>query len=328
MILSEKITMLRKRNGWSQEELADKLDVSRQAVSKWESTATIPDLDKILKMSNIFGVTTDYLLKDDIEDVSLCESECQEDDEEKISVSLEEANAFMNMRKKVSKPIALAVSLFILSPVCLLTLGALSEYKNLLSEDMAMGIGLGVLLAIVVAGVVILLANGIKLEKYEYLEKEMLSLQYGVKGAVDQREKENETSYKYKLITGIALCIASAIPLVVSVVFRDETFASLTVPLLLALVSIGVNFIVSSGMVRESFKILLQEEDFTPENKRFKNKVKFFAPTYWCLVTAAYLAWSFITNNWGFTWIVWPVAGVSFAALVTALKSIVKTKKD
>src|SRR5699024_8720831 len=64
MILADKIAELRKKNGWSQEELAGQLGVSRQSVSKWESASSIPDLDKILKMSEIFGVSTDYLLKD------------------------------------------------------------------------------------------------------------------------------------------------------------------------------------------------------------------------------------------------------------------------
>ena len=67
MLIGEKITALRKKNGWSQEELADKMNVSRQAVSKWESDQTIPDLDKVLILSKLFNVTTDYLLKDEIE---------------------------------------------------------------------------------------------------------------------------------------------------------------------------------------------------------------------------------------------------------------------
>ena len=62
MILADKISELRKKNDWSQEELAGQLGVSRQSVSKWESAASIPDLDKILKMSELFGVSTDYLL--------------------------------------------------------------------------------------------------------------------------------------------------------------------------------------------------------------------------------------------------------------------------
>ena len=65
MILAEKIALLRRQNGWSQEELADQLNCSRQAVSKWEGGMSIPDLDKILKLSALFEVSTDYLLKDE-----------------------------------------------------------------------------------------------------------------------------------------------------------------------------------------------------------------------------------------------------------------------
>lgn len=67
MVLADKIISLRKKNGWSQEELADKMNISRQAVSKWESAQTLPDLEKILQLSSLFDVTTDYLLKDEIE---------------------------------------------------------------------------------------------------------------------------------------------------------------------------------------------------------------------------------------------------------------------
>ena len=55
MILADKITEERKKNGWSQEELAEKLGVSRQAVSKWESAGTIPDLQRVLQLAELFG---------------------------------------------------------------------------------------------------------------------------------------------------------------------------------------------------------------------------------------------------------------------------------
>lgn len=63
MNLSDRIQYLRKVRGISQEGLADQLGVSRQAVSKWESEQSMPDLDKIISMSDYFEVTTDYLLK-------------------------------------------------------------------------------------------------------------------------------------------------------------------------------------------------------------------------------------------------------------------------
>ena len=66
MLLADKIVTLRKRAGWSQEELAAQLGVSRQSVSKWEGAQSVPDMDKVVQMSRLFGVTTDFLLKDEL----------------------------------------------------------------------------------------------------------------------------------------------------------------------------------------------------------------------------------------------------------------------
>lgn len=67
MKLSDKLVKLRKINGWSQEDLAEKVNVSRQAVSRWESGTAQPDASNVLNLSKLFGVTTDYLLNDDYE---------------------------------------------------------------------------------------------------------------------------------------------------------------------------------------------------------------------------------------------------------------------
>lgn len=67
MKMPDKIIKLRKENGWSQEELAEKLDVSRQAISRWENGTALPDAQNILQISKLFQVTTDYLLNDDYE---------------------------------------------------------------------------------------------------------------------------------------------------------------------------------------------------------------------------------------------------------------------
>lgn len=67
-MLSEKLYQLRKKSGLSQEQLAERLNVSRQAISKWESGNAFPESEKLIIISNYFGVSVDYLLKDDIED--------------------------------------------------------------------------------------------------------------------------------------------------------------------------------------------------------------------------------------------------------------------
>ena len=98
MILADKIIEERKKNGWTQEDLAQKLGVSRQSVSKWESAGAIPDLKKIIQLGDLFGVSTDYLLKDEVEKENtetICDTDC-----ELHRVSMEEANTYMDEKKK------------------------------------------------------------------------------------------------------------------------------------------------------------------------------------------------------------------------------------
>lgn len=188
MIMAEKIAALRRRSGWSQEELAEKMSISRQSVSKWESGASIPDLDKIIKMSQLFSVSTDYLLKDEIEDLCSQPGGDTPEEHEGRRVSLEEANAFMELSARLSAKIAFAVMLFILSPICLIVLGGMSESGLLsISEDLAAGAGCVVLLLIVAAGVGILIMKGAPLKKYEYMEKECIWTEYGVSGIVKKK---------------------------------------------------------------------------------------------------------------------------------------------
>lgn len=74
MIFADKLILLRKKAGWSQEELADQMNVTRQSVSKWEGAQSVPDLEKMLRLSELFGVSTDYLLKDEIEEAEHIDS--------------------------------------------------------------------------------------------------------------------------------------------------------------------------------------------------------------------------------------------------------------
>ena len=126
MILANKITEERKKNGWSQEELANQLGVSRQAVSKWESASSVPDLQRVLELSKLFGVTTDYLLKDEIGPEPVAERMVYSG-EELRKVSMEEANAFLALKEKGAEIVANATTLCIISPILLIVLGAISE---------------------------------------------------------------------------------------------------------------------------------------------------------------------------------------------------------
>ena len=79
MALSEKLYTLRKKSGLSQEQLAEQLSVSRQAISKWESGQSVPESDKLIVISNYFKVSLDYLLKEESEQETITETPATDD---------------------------------------------------------------------------------------------------------------------------------------------------------------------------------------------------------------------------------------------------------
>ena len=324
MILAEKIMMLRKKTGWSQEELADQLGISRQSVSKWESGASIPDLDKIIKMSSLFGVSTDYLLKDEMEEIAF--SETDDTPQEVHSVSVEEANEYMSETRSFAKLLAPAVSVCILAVIPLLILGGISEYGLAnLSEELAAGIGIGLLLVIIAVAVGVMVVSSLRVGKYTYFEKEAISLQYGVQGIVQKKKADYEKTFYTGIAVGVVSCILGVVPLIVTGGIMEDGFPLVVcVCVLLAMAAFAVYFFIRVSVVYGSFQKLLQEGEYTEENKalnkEFERTKGFIPGVYWCIATAIYLGISFTQNNWYISWIVWPVAGVLFAALMGILK--------
>lgn len=328
MILADKIMEERKRNGWSQEELADRMGVSRQAVSKWESAGSVPDLQRIIQMAELFGVTTDYLLKDEIgrEDASVPESGIgsQDDGVPLRKVSMEEASAFLEQKKKDAPILANATMLCILSPALLILLAGISDSQVLpITEDLAAGFGVIVLLIMVAAAVFLFITCGIRESTMEYLEKEAFETEYGVSGMAKERRKEYEPVYTRGIATGVVLCILAVVPLLTAGFLNAPDYVECAmVSLLLLLVAAGVNLMVRAGIRKGSYDTLLQEGEFSLQEKKIKKKMDAFAGTYWCLATAVYLGWSFYSMRWDITWVVWPVAGVLFAAASGIVKML------
>lgn len=296
MILAEKIALLRRQNGWSQEELADQLNVSRQAVSKWEGGTSIPDLDKILNLSALFEVSTDYLLKDELEQPDATAPLPKEErvTEPCRTVSFDEANAYLSTVRAVHGKMAAGVGLCILSPIALLVLGAWSDGTP--NEERMAGLGVIFLLLFVALGLLLILPAAIRLKAFEYLEKEQIALAYGVEGIVERQKQEYAPTYRRSMTQGVVLCV-------------------------LAIVAGAVQLFIRAVMTQGSFDKLLQTGEYTVREKWTNRRVGWFAGAYWCLVPAAYLAVSFWNNNWENSWIIWAVAGLVFAALYSAVRA-------
>ena len=325
MILADKIIEQRKKNGWSQEELAEKMDVSRQSISKWESAQSVPDMGRIVRLSQLFGVSTDYLLKDELEQPETAPSE--ESEGELRTVSMEEAAAFLQVREQNAARIAVGVMLCILSPILIILLSGAREAGRLaLTESQTVGLGLMLLFMLVGCAVALFVTCGLRSSRFEYLEKEPIDTLYGVDGMVRDRREKFRPAFSRQLTVGIVLCVVAVMPLFASIfLFGEESFAHVVaVCLLLVLVSVGALLIVRSAIVWDGFRQLLEEDDYSRESKSVEKRYGWISGTYWLLVTAGFLAWSFITGRWDSTWIVWPIAGVLYGAIYGILRALNK----
>ena len=330
MILADKIIELRKKEGWSQEELAEKLSVTRQSVSKWEGAQSIPDLDKVVQMSRLFGVTTDYLLKDELE-----ESQPAECDAAPVlrRVTMAQASDYLALRRAAAPKMALATMLCVFSPIALIGLGGLSELSVSavrITEDAAGGIGLCVLIVLVAIAVALFISCGNKAKEYDFLEKEPFETEYGVTGMVKQRQKAFKPAYDRMNLIGTMLCILSVLPLFAAAFSGRDFLAVMAVCVLLALVGIGTYFFVYGGTVNGAMEKLLEEGDYTRDEKSRKNITGPVSVIYWLVVTAIFVLYTFGPNGNGqprYSWIIWAVAGVLYGAVMAVIRLIKQRNK-
>lgn len=342
MILADKIITLRKKAGWSQEELASQLGVTRQSVSKWEGAQSVPDLDKVVQMSRLFGVSTDYLLKDELEEEEFVESEA--DEAPLRRVTMEQAARYLALRKACAPKIALAVAMCIISPVVIIFLSAMADAGlGGISEDLAAGLGVSVILVLVAIAVGMFLSCGAKTKEFDFLEKEPFETEYGVSGMVRERRKAYEPTASRCTILGVVLCILAVVPLMLGVglassdvaallvrVAPADVYAAAAVDALLLLVACGVGVLVWSGTYTGAMDQLLEEGDYTRKKKARSGVMSTVSLIYWLSVTAIFLFYTFGPRGNGqpqYSWFIWAVGGVLYAA-VMGIVSLVLYHKD
>lgn len=301
MILADKIIQLRKRCGMSQNELAELINVSRQSVSKWEGALSVPDLDKILKMSEIFGVSTDYLLKDDIEE-NLTENTVSIDEIPPLRrVSMEEANNFLKINNQSSFKTALGVALCIMSPVVPAMLDNSSGIITAISDT-----SMFIMVAVAVA---LFISASASKKSYSYLKKEGIDTEYGVEGMLREKLAKFSPIHIRDKITGIILCILSVVPsIIVDELFNNDIADKIVTFALFSMVAVGIFLIVRVSSVKKGFSKLLEEDRFTREKKTKDSGKCAVIWIFWCIVTAIYLGFSFLTWNWAKSWIIFPIA--------------------
>lgn len=316
MILADKIISLRKKMGWSQEELAHQLNVSRQAVSKWESAQSVPDLERVLQLSQLFGVTTDYLLKDELETESYTGNDAPS---ALRKVTLAQANEYLALRKSAALRIAIATVLCMISVIPLFLITGATEfgYLSMQAETAAVG-SLALMFIMVAAAVGMFIYTGHQAEPFAFLEKEPFETEYGVRGMVQEKQKAFRNTSLKGNIFAVSLLILSPISLLCGAFSEAENSNMLTLLFLavtILLAAIAVFMLIWVGVQNAAMEKLMEEGDYSRKNKENGDKMGAISTCYWLIATAVFLTWSFLGNAWDISWVVWPVAGVLFAVL-------------
>ncbi len=315
MIISEKILKLRKNAGLTQEEFAEQLDVSRQSVSKWEGAQSIPDIQKIMAMAKLFGVSTDYLLYDEIEDAV---TEPTVEKSEKKIVTIEIANEFIKSSKAFAKMLSISLILFITSPLSLV----ISNYIN--GENADTTWGLIWLFPAVAIGVSIIIYYGVyKLSNYKYIETGDFELSFNVDGLVKKQKDDFSKTRAKSMIISVSMYIMAVLPMAI---LDGGTYEVYALAFLIIVVALATFIIVRSEYTVYAFNQLLKETDDV-ESPQAKKRSDLIAGVYWAVAVAVFLLWSFLFDDWGRSWIVWPVAGVLFVAVDAVLEYMGKTEK-
>ena len=270
MILSEKITELRKRQGLSQEEFGAEIGVSRQAVSKWEMAQTTPDLSKIMAMSEFFGVSTDFLLKDEydlaylnnmsFEKAVVSAEEALMEDSSKNSgniskdnmVELSEVQAYIEAKKKTAKSFVIAVFLFCLSPFP-------GIIMSLFNEGLAI-VGAIVQIIILIIMAIIIIMSLWKLTPYKNILKADIELGFGVRGVIEEYKKSFEHTFLLGIIIGVVSLLAAVIPMMIVSIFNREGDATIIIAALIMLIifAFGISCIVYVVTVNQGYKRILK----------------------------------------------------------------------
>lgn len=258
MVLGEKITELRKRSGLSQEQFGDKIGVSRQAVSKWEMSQTTPDLSKIMAVAEFFGVSTDFLLKDelnmsDLDSCSVAAAASEASASARQAVSLEEVQAFLAATRSKTRGFIISIILFFLSPVPGIFL-SLTESESLTTVGAIIQI-----LFLVIAAVMIILAVK-KTSEFSFLKSSDSELAYGVRGVVEEYKNGFDHTHLLGIIIGVILLIASVLPMMVCSFFTDsnDVLIVLCSVIMLLMIASGICSIVYVCVISSGFKRILK----------------------------------------------------------------------
>lgn len=298
MGFSENLQNLRKIKNMSQEQLAEKLDVSRQAVSKWESGNGYPETEKLMAICEIFDCSIDNLLKGKI-----------------TADTTGEKKKYESLQNKFSKGIALAVGIILFGTTILLYFAGLSAMAGTSKLEEQYGIvGVTILLLCVLVAVPIFIILGIEQENFKKKNPKLSNL---------YSEEEIE-SFNKKFPKAIAIAVALILLGTIMLIFlygmklvNEES--TIPVVVLMSCVTIAVPIFIYSGIQKDKYDIEKYNEANSGEGKKRDDKIGKICGVIMLIATMIFFATGIIYNVWHINWIIYPLGGMLCGIVATIM---------
>ena len=280
MPLSDNLQFLRARQGLTQEQLAEQLDVSRQSVSKWESAASFPEMDTLLKLCDMFHTDLDTLLRGSVEQ----------------SLS-EDTVAYDSFMTTYARRIAGAVSAIVAgAAVMILLYGYIGELSG------------AVFMLIVAIAAVVLVAS--------IMEEDNFRKQYPTipDFYTDAQKYTFRRRYIWYIAGGVGAILAGVVLLILAFTFvpEREPYESLLGAVFMLIVAGATFFLVYGGMLEDKYNIprYNRQNNPTPEDRERRHRAVTACAVIMLLATAVFVGAGMALDQWGLAAVIYPVAGI------------------
>ena len=264
----------------TQDELAEKLQVSRQAVSKWESGSGYPETEKIISICEIFDCSMDELVRG--------------------KITFDKKDNYDLVMSTSAKQVSIAVTLILLGVSIFLTIIGLSPDVEQFSL-----IGICVILLGVAFAVPLFIVNGFKIEEFKK-KNPILNNIY-----TENELEVGKTKYTKFTAIGISIILIGVMIMMLLLGLKiGGEDSPLPVAILMYFITIGTSIIVYASNMKEKFDILKYNKENTLEYKEVKNKVGKICGIIMLITTIIFLIWGFTLNMWEINWMVYPIGGI------------------
>ena len=282
MSLAENLQYLRAREGVTQEQLAERLDVSRQSVSKWESAASYPEMDTLLKLCDMFQVDMDTLLRGSVE--------------KSLSEDTAGYDRFMTL---YARKIAGGVSAIV---------GSVALWSFLSALGLSEMLGTAILLLVIAAAAVVFIASS--MEEEHFRKKHPVIPDF----YIEPQKERFHRRYIWYIAGGVGTILLGVVMMVLAftVLPEREPYESYIGAAFLAVVACAVYFLIYGGMLEDKYNIAKynRQNNPTPEDKSRRRRATTACAVIMILATAVFLFAGLAYYKWNWAAIIYPVGGV------------------